>query len=411
MPRVLAVPNAPTRDLGAVCLGIAATVLPGFLLGSLFVEMGPELGYSESMSGVLIASFFGVSAVLSAPFGRWVDRRGAAFTLRVALVLSAMVQAGIWGAGRTLWLIAGMAVVAGAANALMQVSANVWIAHNIGSNRQGLAFAVKQSSMPAAALVAGLALPTLAHEYGWRSAFGCGVALSLASLALLGSSADEQGPAPLTETVALADERVARSALRSLAVAAALSSGAAVTLGGFFVNSAVDSTMTKGTAGLALAVGSLISIASRLTAGAWADRRTGTLLGLVAAMLALGAVSYLCFAIGTPLAHLVGLPLAFGAGWAWPGVFNLSVLRARLTDPGRATGITQSGTYVGASCGPLLFGVIAQHVGLTAAWIVASGVGLGAALAVLNARRVLHRFSSHQARGRRTPAATAAVQT
>jgi predicted MFS family arabinose efflux permease len=106
-------------------------------------------------------------------------------------------------------------------------------------------------------------------------------------------------------------------------------------------------------------------------------------------MLALGAVSYLVFMFDSPWAHVIALPLAFGAGWAWPGVFNLSVIRSHPEEPGRATGITQSGTYVGATCGPLLFGVLAERWSYPGAWAIAAVIGGIASLAVLNARRAL----------------------
>lgn len=388
--RAVAVQDAPGRDLMAVCLGIAATISPGFMLGSLYVEMGPDLGYGEATSGALVAAFFGASAVLSAPLGRWVDRRGPAFTLRVALVASALLQAGIGIAGRNVVVIGLLALVAGTSNALCQVAANVWIARNVSSRRQGLAFAAKQSSMPAASLVAGVALPLLVAQFGWRWAFAAGVVLAIASLVGLGGPGDEQGSARVAGGEA--DQRPSgadRAALLSLAAAAAFSSGAAVTLGSFYVNSAVNAGVADGSAGLLLAVGSLVSIVSRLTAGAWADRRRGALLGVVAGMLALGAASYLLMMFDAPWAHVAALPLAFGAGWAWPGVFNLSVIRANPQRPGRATGITQSGTYVGATSGPLLFGVLAERWSYTGAWFVAAVIGAAAAVAVLNARRVL----------------------
>jgi len=382
--------EAPGRDLVAVCLGIAATISPGFMLGSLYVEMGPDLGFGEATSGALVAAFFGASAVLSAPLGRWVDRRGPAFTLRVALVGSAVLQAAIGVLGRSALLIGLLALVAGTANALCQVSANVWIARNVSARRQGFAFAAKQSSMPAASLVAGLALPVLVARFGWRWAFAAGVVLAAVALVGLAGPGDERnaGPARSGEGDGRAS-RSDRAALLSLAAAAAFSSGAAVTLGSFYVNSAVHAGVADGSAGVLLAVGSVVSIASRLVAGAWADRRRGALLGLVAVMLALGAASYLVLMFDTPWAHVAALPLAFGAGWAWPGVFNLSVVRAHPDQPGRATGITQSGTYVGATSGPLLFGILAERWTYTGAWLVAALIGAAAAVAVLNARRVL----------------------
>lgn len=372
----------------AVCIGIMATVIPGFLLGSLFVEIGPDLGYGVSVSGMVVASFFGASAFLSAPLGRWVDRRGPATTVRIALVASAAFQGLIAIGAQNAWSLALFASAAGAANALCQVSSNVWIARFVDPTRQGLAFAAKQSSMPAAALVSGLAIPAVALRLGWRWAFAIGIGFALVALILLGSLADEQG-GDANEAVATPSRR--RGPLLWLALAAALSSGAAVTLGSFFVDSAVDVGLSKSGAGYLLAVGSLVSIGSRLTAGSLADRHRGDLLGVVAVMLSLGALSYLVLAWRAPMGHLLGLALAFGAGWAWPGVFNLSVVRAHPDGPGRATGITQSGTYVGAAAGPLVFGLLADNVSYPVAWFVASAIAVGAAASVLVARRSLRR--------------------
>ena len=377
--------------LAAVCVGIAASVIPGFLLGSLFVTMGPELGYDEATSGMLVAAFFSASAFLSAPLGRWVDRRGPAVCLRLALACSAALQFAIAGLGRSVASIAALALAAGAANSLNQLAANVWIARFVPARRQGIAFAAKQSSMPAAALVAGFSLPVLVERFGWESAFVTGAGLAILALVLLGGLADERHGFASSAVEHPSSDRPERVALGALAVAAALSAAAAVTLGSFYVNSAVDVGFSPGTAGTLLAVGSAISIASRLIAGGLADRRDGTLLGIVAGMLALGAVSYLMLAGRQPWTHVLALPLAFGAGWAWPGVFNLSVVRAHQDRPGRATGITQSGTYVGASVGPLIFGVIAEEWSYSAGWVVAAVVAAGAAAAVMVARAFLER--------------------
>jgi MFS family permease len=178
-------------------------------------------------------------------------------------------------------------------------------------------------------------------------------------------------------------------ALGALAVAAAFSTAAAITLGGFFVESAIDAGVAVGAAGVAFAMGSLISIGARLGVGVLADRRPGNLLGVVAAMIALGALTSVWFTWREPTAQLIGVPLAFGAGWAWPGLFNLSVVRATPGFPGMATGITQTGTYVGAAVGPVLFGAVAETVSFAGAWWLAAALGLSAAAAVLVGRAIL----------------------
>lgn len=379
----------PTAGLAAVCLGIAASVLPGFLLGTLFVEMGPDLGYDEATSGMLVASFFAASVALSAGLGRWVDRRPPTASLRVALAASAALQLAIALGGHRVGIVALLALGAGAANALNQISANVWIARQVPVARQGIAFAAKQSSMPAAALVAGASLPALVSRAGWRSAFVVGAVLSLVALVGLGRDRTSVRPAARRHPAPAAAPPPTGPALVALAVGTALASGAAVTLGSFFVNSATDAGMGAGVAGALLALGSAVSIMARFVAGSIADRRPGPLLGMVQGMLGLGAVAYLTLVVRAPWAHVVALPLAFGAGWAWPGVFNLSVVRAVPRAPGRATGITQTGTYVGATVGPLAFGLLAERVGYGAAWSTAALLAVAAVVAIGVARPLL----------------------
>ena len=57
--------------------------------------------------------------------------------------------------------------------------------------------------------------------------------------------------------------------------------------------------------------------------------------------------------------------------------------------PGRATGITQTGTYVGGAVGPILFGAIAENASYSSAWVLAALLGLAASAAVLVGRAIL----------------------
>ena len=75
--------------------------------------------------------------------------------------------------------------------------------------------------------------------------------------------------------------------------------------------------------------------------------------------------------VGEPWAYVVAGPVGFCTAWAWPGLFNLAIVRANPSSPAAATGITQTGTYIGAVSGPLLFGVIAGRSSYTTAWLVA----------------------------------------
>jgi MFS family permease len=385
--------GSPTRGpgLGAVAAAIVASILPVFLLGSLSFEIRSDLRYGEATAGLVLAAFFASSAVVSSGLGRWVDQVGPRRALTAALVGTLAVQLAVASAARAVAVVGVLAALGGVCNATAQLGANVFIARCLPADRQGLGFAIKQSAMPGAALIAGLALPSVALTFGWRWAFAVGALFTLVAL----GAVRRRVPAPPVEEVAGPAGAVGAGQLQpitaflAMAVAAAFATAAAITLGGFFVESAIDAGIRPATAGLVFSAGSVISIAARLAVGAAADRRPGDLLGVVAAMIAVGAIASVWFTWRSPVAHLIGVPLAFGAGWAWPGLFNLSVVRAAPEAPGRATGITQTGTYVGGAAGPVLFGAVAENASFSAAWWLAALMGLGAAAAVLVGRVAL----------------------
>jgi MFS family permease len=81
--------------------------------------------------------------------------------------------------------------------------------------------------------------------------------------------------------------------------------------------------------------------------------------------------------------YLVAAPLAFSTAWAWPGLFNLAVVRANPSNPASATGITQTGQFIGAVVGPVLFGIVAEHAGFRAAWLTAGAIAGQSATALV----------------------------
>lgn len=179
--------------------------------------------------------------------------------------------------------------------------------------------------------------------------------------------------------------------LLMLAVGIGLGAAAAGTLGAFLTNAAVDAGLDAGVSGLLVSAGSAFGIVVRLVVGARADRRGGGHLRVVASMLVLGAVGYACYSTEIPWLLVVATPLAFGAGWGWPGLFNLAVVRENPHAPGLASGVTQTGTYLGAVTGPVVFGAIAESSGYRVAWLVASAAALAAAVAMWAGRSMVRR--------------------
>ncbi len=164
-----------------------------------------------------------------------------------------------------------------------------------------------------------------------------------------------------------------------LAVGAALASAGPSALSAYLVASAVDVGIAEGAAGVLAAVGSAASLAVRVAVGERADRRADYGFGVVVALLALGTIGFALLAVGAKGALVVGALLAFTLGWGWPGVFNLAVVQRHRSVPAAATGVTQTGIYVGAAAGPAAYGVLASDIGYPAAWAAAGAVLLLAA--------------------------------
>ncbi|MGH3432189.1 MAG: hypothetical protein ACRDQB_05065 [Thermocrispum sp.] len=69
----------------------------------------------------------------------------------------------------------------------------------------------------------------------------------------------------------------------------------------------------------------------------------------------------------------------------------LAIVRTHRAAPATATSIIQAGAFLGGAIGPALFGVIVAGISYPVAWILAAVGTLGAALLVLNGRRLLLR--------------------
>ena len=144
-----------------------ATVLPGFLIGALSVQVSAEMDVSEAVYGWGLSSFFGAAMLGSILLGRLSQRIGALNQMTLALGLSIVVQLALAATAQSFGAIIGFLVVAGLANAANQTSINLALGQ-AELPRLGLAVSVKQSGLPMATLLAGFAVPSLALTVGWR---------------------------------------------------------------------------------------------------------------------------------------------------------------------------------------------------------------------------------------------------
>ncbi|WP_226361188.1 MFS transporter [Pseudonocardia sp. ICBG1142] len=376
-----AAPSAFRVATGAVIV-TTASVLPVFLTGALAVQLSRDLAFDPSGLGLVVALYFGVSALCSLPVGMVVERFGSRVTSRIAVVGAAVLMAAL-GLGARSYVALVVLLLCGAwCNVMGQLSSNLTLARSVPAHRMGLSFGVKQAAIPAATLLAGLAVPAVALTVGWRWAYGIGALLALAAL-----FACPRADARPSARAGKGDR--ATGALAVIGAASGLAAGTATALGIFLVASAVDRGIDPGLAGLVLTLGSVVGLSARLLHGWLADRRTGGHVAVVAASLASGAIGFVLLAVpGTP-ALVFGVVLAFGLGWAWPGLLQFAVVRLNPSAPAAATSIVQVGVYAGVFAGPIVFGSLATHAGFPTAWTVNAVVMLVSAALMLVGRRML----------------------
>jgi MFS family permease len=375
-------PRAVRAGVGAVST-TTVSVLPVFLTGGLAVQISAELGFDPAGLGLVVALFFGVSAVASLPCGWLVERFGSGPTSRIAVLGAGAVMISVATLARSYTGLLVILLCGAWCNVLGQLASNLTLARYVPASRLGLSFGIKQAAIPIATLLAGAAVPAVALTAGWRWAYVIGAGIALA--ALLVAPRDTAGREP---TGATPGER-ATAALSVIGFAAGLAAAASSALGIFLVASAVDRGIDPGTAGLTLTMGSVVGLLLRLLHGWLADRRAGGHIAVVAGSLLLGAGGLALLAVpGTP-ALVLGTILGFGLGWAWPGLLQFAVVRLNPSAPAAATSIVQVGVYGGGFIGPVGFGFLAAHLSFPAAWLAGAATMLVATVLMVLGRRML----------------------
>lgn len=385
--------------MAASLLVTTAANLAPTLTSALAVQIQSSLDISEAEIGLTVSVFFFVGALFSAVSGRFVERIGPVNALRSAAALAGVVLVAVGPLGKSWPALVALTAVAGLANAWAQPAANLYVARGVTTRRQGLALGIQKSGIPTASLIAGLAVPTVGLTIGWRWAFVMAgvlalcVSLGVPSLApersrTAAAAAAGRGPRP----------DLAVGLLATLSVSTCLAAMGSAALGSFFVLSSVEYGIAEAAAGLLLMVGSVVGIASRLIVGSNADRARHSPWKVLVAMYAVAAAAFVTMAAGSAAALLVALPFAFATSFAWPGLFHYAVVQSNPSAPGAATGVTMTGSFIGAVCGPLLFGVLVEQAGYSWAWLFAATTSAAAAFVMAAASRPLRPSPSASSR-------------
>jgi MFS family permease len=362
--------------------------LPFFMVGGLAVQVKEDLGLTEAALGAALTIGF-VTGSLTAPLGgRLADRIGPKRSVYLGSTLSVVALAGLglvvdgWPS-MVAFLCAGNIGLG-----LIDPALAILVSRSIPHELQGLAFGIKEASIPASTLVAGLAVPAIALTVGWRWAFSLGLLPLLVVVLFLPRLAVGQKPVETAAPGTPPAEPPHRNAVLLAAFAAALGTTAAAGAGIFITDSAVAMGIGPGKAGLLLAVGSIAGVVTRVGSGARADRTGGPQFRLISLMLAGGATTMAMGSAGNPLLLVVATIGTFSGGWGWTGIFFLSLVKTNPQRPGTVAGIGTGGLGVGNAAGPVLFGLVAESMSHEAAWLGAAVVAAIASGLMFLARRM-----------------------
>lgn len=366
---------------------VTVAMLPAFLVAALAVQIADDIGLGVGAIGLVIGVFFATSALASTPMGAVVERIGWQWGTRIAALLAVVALGGV-GLSETTGMLTIFLGVGGCAAAIAHPSVNVTVAACVPEARQGLLFGIKHVTVPTTTLLGGLAVPTLGLTVGWRWAFAVGAGLA----ALAASSVPPRDHRSGTNG-AIRRRRSARPSLDLplslmvlLAAAAGLGIGAIDALASYIVTYSVDVGVAQSLAGLVLAGGSVAGIVMRLAAGWAVDRARSSDLTLVIWMLVLGAAGVAVISTGSLAGLWAGSLIAFLFGWGWSGLFTLAIVDDNPSAPARASGIGQTGMFVGAALGPPAFGFLVETGSFAMAWWATAGALLLAAALVAYAR-------------------------
>lgn len=354
-----------------------------FVVGSLAVLMRADLNIARAEFGAAVAIFWASSALTAIPLGRLAQR----FSPRIVLPLTTTILAVSLG-GLALvdnWVqIALLMAFGGAGAAGTQLSIARVLTTAVPWRHQGLAFGIKQAAVPLGTLVAGFAVALASTYIGWRWTAG---ALGLILAALV--PAIWQWTRKTIKRTPREERRklTSLSGLILLGTIGACGGFSGTSMATFLVDYLVEREVDPWAAGLALSLGSALTILVRVGLGHFADSGAISPRSLMALLMVAGGIFLASFGMPLPLGLLLAIiVVGYAMAWAWPGLLLYTVATRHPQDMAAASGVVQGSVWVGATLGPLVSGFVFSHWGFPIGWALLGLVLIGGSVIAVAGR-------------------------
>jgi MFS family permease len=372
--------------LSIAILTVTVATQPVFLLAAASPQAGPELGFGPIGLGLYTTAFFLAASVASRPAGRLIERIGWPTAMRLTALGAASTLLLIAAFGRSTITLSLLLILAAGFYGFANPAANLALARYVRAGRRGTFFGLKHAGIPGSTLLAGLAVPLINLNVGWRWSYVAAAGVAVLLLLLIPREAPppqavQTTPAGVSTVMPVRD-------MRRLTLVAGLITSAPGALATFTVSAGLAAGLSEAAAGWTLSVAGLSSIVARGVFGSLADRGFHVA-RLFVGVIAIGAVFMVGLAFGSGPAFVVLSIITFATAWGWPGLLTLLVVTGNSARPAEATAQTQAGVFVGAGLAPPAFGWLVATAGYTIAWIsIGVLLAIGAVVASSLARKV-----------------------
>ena len=382
------------RVIGLVGIGHGLSHFLQLALPPLFPLLRAEFDASWTLLGALVGVFYAASSLVQFTAGFWVDRFGARPVLFAGMAFLAGGTVLAAFAPSVGWLFP-IVIIMGAGNGVFHPADFAILNASVAPRRLGHAYSTHGIFGNLGYALAPVVSFGLAATIGWRDALG---AMGLVGIVVLGVLA--------TQRSYLTSHRVTDAHAHTMRGSFALfRQGAILACFGYFIVQTMASVGMQTFAGSALNAGFNVPLAlanSALTAfllGGSAGILVGGFLaarsdrhdriaagGLLVASILTGLV-----ALGPPFMLLLPLFAAIGFAVGLTGPSRDLIVRSATPKgaSGRVYGFVYSGLDVGATLGPLWFGLMLDHGLAPQMFMVVAVLFVFAIMTVLQARRAI----------------------
>lgn len=362
--------NWPVITVAAL-LTVACS-LPPYMTGALAPQINQDIPLDASSLGFVMAMYWAAGTI-----GSWLTVNFAEIlTDRTVMLIALLIVIGGLVAAAVLatqaWHLLALIGFTGLANGIGHAPANSQLQLKLPGGRQGFGFGVKQAAIPIASVLAGMSVPLLGVNIGWRWALIAGAALCIPILFVvlhyvekeprMGSTAETTGRSNMMPPL------VRKKAI-CMSVITLFAAGSFATCGSLITTVADSRGWSVEGAAVALSVSSLLGALLRVVATSLPGYNLRRTFGLLVIMISLGAIGMLVMSIPNQALFIAGMFLVLGPGWAWPAIMHFVAAQLSEGHISAVTGIVQMTVSISSAGIPVVVGVLLVSYGVTVGWL------------------------------------------